>query len=144
MTADFIREILHPDWLANPILVQKKNTDEWRMCVDYTDLNKHYPKDPFGLPRIDQIVDSIAGSTLLSFLDCYLGYHQIALKEQDQSKTSFITPFGAYCYKTMSFGLKNVGATYQRAIQTCLGELIGEIIEAYMDDVVVKQRSLTH
>ena len=76
------------------------------MCVDYTDLNKHCPKDPFGLPRIDQIVDSTAGSALLSFLDCYSGYHQIALKEQDQSKTSFITPFGAYCYKTMSFGLK--------------------------------------
>ena len=96
------------------------------MCVDYIDLNKHCPKDPFGLPRIDQIVDSIAGSTLLSFLDCYSGYHQITLKEQDQSKTFFITLFGAYCYKTMSFGLKNAGATYQRAIQTCLGDQIGE------------------
>ena len=142
MAAGFIREILHPDWLANPVLVQKKNTDEWRMCVDYTDLNKHCPKDPFGLPRIDQIVDSTAGSALLSFLDCYSGYHQIALKEQDQSKTSFITPFGAYCYKTMSFGLKNAGATYQRAIQTCLGDQIGENVEAYVDDVVVKTKNL--
>jgi hypothetical protein len=84
---------------------------EWRMCVDYTNLNKHCPKDSFGLPRIDHIVDSIAGSALLSFLDCYSGYHQITLKEEDQSKASFITPFGAYCYKTMSFGLKNAGAT---------------------------------
>jgi hypothetical protein len=92
------------------------------MCVDYTDLNKHCPKDPFGLPQIDQIVNSTAGSALLSFLDCYSGYHQIALREEDQSKTSFITPFDAYCYKTMSFGLENTGATYQRAIQTCLGE----------------------
>jgi hypothetical protein len=83
------------------------------MCIDYTDLNKNCPKDPFGLPRIDQIIDSIAGSALLSFLDCYLGYHQIILREEDQSKTSFITPCGAYCYKTMSFGLKNVGATYK-------------------------------
>ena len=74
-------------------------------------------------------------------LDCYSGYHQIALKEQDQSKTSFITPFGSYCYKTMSFGLKNAGATYQRAIQTCLGDQIGEIIEAYVDDVVVKTKN---
>jgi hypothetical protein len=49
----FIREVLHPEWLANPILVLKKNKVDWRMCVDYTDLNKHYPKDPFGLPRID-------------------------------------------------------------------------------------------
>ena len=86
------------------------------MCVDYTDLNKHCPKDPFGLPRIDEVVDSTAGCELLSFLDCYSGYHQIALKKDDQIKTSFITPFGAYCYTTMSFGLKNAGATYQRAI----------------------------
>jgi hypothetical protein len=122
MTAGFIREILHPDWLANHVLIQKKNTAECHMCVDYTELNKHWPKDPFGLPRIDQIVDSTGGSALLSFLNCYSGYHQITLREEYQSKTSFITPFGVYYYKTMSFGLKNAGATYQRAIQTCLGE----------------------
>ena len=86
------------------------------MCVDYTDLNKQCPKDPFGLPRIDEVVDSIASYELLSFLNCYSGYHQISLKEDDQIKTSFITPFGAYCYTTMFFGLKNAGATYQRAI----------------------------
>jgi hypothetical protein len=85
---------------------------EWCMCVDYTDLNKRCLKDLFWLPRIDQIIDSTAGSALLSFLDCYSGYHQIALREEDQSNTSFITPFGAYCYKTMSFGLENAGATY--------------------------------
>jgi hypothetical protein len=74
MVAGFIREILHPDWLANPVVVQK-NTAEWCVCVDYTDPNKHYPKDPFGLPHIDQIVDSTVGYALLSFLDCYSGYH---------------------------------------------------------------------
>ena len=92
------------------------------MYVDYTNINKHCPKDPFGLPRIDEVVDSTAGCELLSFLDCYSGYHQISLKEEDQVKTSVITPFGAYCYTTMSFGLKNAGATYQRAIQTCLDQ----------------------
>ena len=86
------------------------------MCVDYTDLNTHCPKDPFGLPRIVQVIDSTAGCVLLSFLDCYSGYHQIALKEEDQIKTAFITPFGAYAYKTMSFGLKNARVTYQRTI----------------------------
>jgi hypothetical protein len=111
------------------------------MCVDYTNLNKHCPKDPFGLSGIDQIIDSIVGLALLSFLDCYSGYHQIALREEDQSKTLFITPFGAYCYKTMSFGLKNAEATYQRAIQTCLGEQIGVNIEAYVDDVLVKTKN---
>ena len=86
------------------------------MCIDYTDLNKHFPKDPFGLPRIDEVVDSTASYELLFFLDCYSSYHQISLKEDDQIKMSFIMPFGAYCYTTMSFGLKNAEATYQRAI----------------------------
>jgi hypothetical protein len=90
----------------------------------------------------DQIIDSTAGSALLSFLDCYSGYHQITLREEDQSKTAFITPFDAYCYKTMSFGLKNAGATYQRTLQTCLGEQIGDNVEAYTDDVVVKTKDL--
>ena len=110
------------------------------MCVDYTDLNKHCPKDPFGLPRIDQIINSTAGCVLLSFLDCYSGYHQIALKEEDQIKTAFITPFGAYAYKTMSFGLKNAGATYQRAIQLCFTNQLHRNVEAYVDDVVIKTK----
>ena len=111
------------------------------MCVDYTDLNKYYPKDPFSLPRIDKVVDSTAGCELLSFLNCYSGYHQIALKKDDQIKTSFITPFGAYCYTTMSFGLKNAGATYQRAIQAYLkDEIKDDLVEAYVDDVVVKTK----
>ena len=111
------------------------------MCIDYTDLNKHCPKDPFGLPRIDKVVDSTAGCELLSFLDCYSGYHRIALRKDDQIKTSFITPFGAYCYTTMSFGLKNAGATYQRAIQACLkDEIKDDLVEAYVDDIVVKTK----
>nr|CAE03810.2 OSJNBa0027H09.10 [Oryza sativa Japonica Group]CAE76081.1 B1340F09.19 [Oryza sativa Japonica Group] len=139
LAASFIKEVLHPDWLANPVLVRKK-TGQWRMCVDYTNLNKSCPKDPFGLPRIDQVVDSTAGCELLSFLDCYSGYHQIRLKESDCLKTSFITPFGAYCYITMPFRLKNAGATYQRMIQRCFSTQIGRNVEAYVDDVVVKTK----
>jgi hypothetical protein len=108
---------------------------------DYTDLNKHYPKDPFALPHIDQVIDSAAGCVLLSFLDCHLGYHQIALKEEDQIKMAFINPFGAYVYTTMSFRLKNAGATYQRAIQLCLTDQLHRNVEAYVDDVVIKTRS---
>jgi hypothetical protein len=111
------------------------------MCVDYTDLNKHYPKDPFGLPRIDQVIDSTAGCDLLFFLDCYSGYHQITIKEEDQEKTTFITPFGSYCYMTMSFGLKNAGATYQRAIQAYFKKQLNKNVEAYVDDVVIKTRN---
>jgi hypothetical protein len=69
-------------------------------------------KDPFGLPRIDQVVDSTAGCNPLSFLDCYSVYHQIPLKLEDQIKTSFITPFVTFCYTTMPFRLKSAGATY--------------------------------
>ena len=115
LAAGFIMEVFHPDWLANPVLVLKKN-NTWRMCIDYTSLNKACPKDPFVLPRIDQVIDSTAGCELLSFLDAYLGYHQIKLDPADRLKTSFITPFGAYCYTTMTFGLKNIGATFQRCM----------------------------
>ena len=89
--AGFIREVHHLEWLANPILVQKKSR-KWRMCVDYTSLNKACPKDPFSLPRIDQIVDSTSGCETLCFLDAYSGYHQIVMKESDQLATFFITP----------------------------------------------------
>jgi hypothetical protein len=102
------------------------------VCVDYTDLNKHCPKDPFALPCIDQVTDSTAGCILLSFLDCYSGYHQISLKEEDQIKTTFITPFGTYAYTTMSLGLKNAGATYQWAMQLHLADQLHRNIEAYV------------
>jgi hypothetical protein len=109
MAAGFIKEVFHPEWLANPVLVKKKG-GKWRMCVDYTGLNKACPKVPYPMPRIDQIVDSTAGCETLSFLDAYSGYHQIRMKESDQLATSFITPFGMYCYITMPFGLRNASA----------------------------------
>jgi hypothetical protein len=137
LAAGFIRECKNPIWLANLVLLPKK-IGQWRMCIDYTDINCHCHKAPFPLPRIDQVVDSTAGSTLLCFLDCYWGYHQIALKVSDQDKMAFITPHVIYCYTAITFGLKNAGATYQKAIQKCLGSQIGKNIEAYVDDVVVK------
>jgi hypothetical protein len=139
LEAGFIKEVFHPTWLTNPVLV-KKNNGKWRMCVDYTSLNKACPNVPFPLPRIDQIVDSTAGCELLCFLDAYSGYHQIKMKESDQLTTSFITPFGMYCYVTMSFGLRNAGATYQRCMQHVFGDHIGRTVEAYVDDIVIKTR----
>jgi hypothetical protein len=102
LAAGFIMEVFYPDWLANPVLVLKKN-NTWRMCIDYTSLNKACPKDPFALPRIDQVIDSIAGCDLMSFLDSYSGYHRIPLYQPDRIKTSFITPYGAYCYVIRPF-----------------------------------------
>jgi hypothetical protein len=139
LESGFIKEVFHPTWLANPILVKKKN-GKWRMCVDYTSLNKACPKVPFPLPHIDQIVDSTAGCELLFFLDAYSRYHQIKMKESDQLATSFITPSGMYCYVTMPFGLRNAGVTYQRCMQYVFGDHIERTVEAYVDDIVVKTR----
>lgn len=86
------------------------------MCVDFTDLNKAYPKDSYPLPKIDKLMDSTAGYEFLSSLDAYSRYHQIPIHPTDEEKTSFITERGTYCYRVMPFGLKNTGATYQRMV----------------------------
>jgi hypothetical protein len=138
-------EVLHPDWLSNPVMVEKKKDEPaivkiWQMCVDYTNLNKACPKDPFSLPRIDQVIDSIARCELLSFVDAYSGFHQIPLYQPDQIKTSFITPYGAYCYRTMPFGLRNAGATYQRCMQKCMHDQIDKNVQVYVDDAIIKTK----
>ena len=138
--AKVVREVLHPTWMANPVVVLKANGKK-RLCIDFTDLNKACPKDPFPLPRIDQIVDSTAGCDLLCFLDAFSRYHQIKMAMEDEEKTAFITPGRCYFYICMPFGLKNAGATFQRAMRECLGSQMGRNVEAYMDDVVVKRKS---
>ena len=122
------------------IFLSAGTLQDLRMCIDYTGLNKYCPKDHFALPRIDQVVDSTAGSELLCFLDAYSGYHQIKMRESDQLKTAFTTPYGTFCYITMPFGLKNVGATYQRCIQKCLNEQIGRNVHVYVDNIAVMSR----
>ena len=114
-TTQFIKEVYYSDWLANVVMVKKAN-GKWRMCIDFTDLNKACPKDSYPLLRIDQLVDSTAGHQLLSFMDVFSGYNQIKMDEVDQEKTSFITSQGLFCYKVMLFGLKNAGAIYQRLV----------------------------
>ena len=111
--ASFIREVYYTDWLANVVMV-KKASEKWRICVDFTNLNKACPKDSYPLPRVDVLVDSTARHQLLSFMDAFLGYNQIRMHEADQEKTFFVTSQGLFCYKVMPFGLKNAGATYQR------------------------------
>jgi len=137
LKARFIREVDYPEWLANVVLVKKSN-GKWRMCVDFTDLNKACPKDSFPLPRIDLLVDSTSGHELLSFMDAFSGYNQIYMEEADQEKTAFITDRGLYCYKMMPFGLKNARATYQRLVNKMFQNQIGRNIEVYVDDMMVK------
>ncbi|XP_004295300.1 PREDICTED: uncharacterized protein LOC101307475 [Fragaria vesca subsp. vesca] len=111
MDIKFIREVRYPQWLANVAMVLKKSTGQWRMRVDYSNLNRACPKDSFPLPRIDQLVDSTSGFELLSFMDAYAGYNQIQMEPKDEEHTTFTTNKGLYCYKIMAFGLKNAGAT---------------------------------
>ncbi|KAJ9541250.1 hypothetical protein OSB04_027756 [Centaurea solstitialis] len=139
-----IREVKYPDWLANVVVVQKKN-GKWRVCIDFTDLNKACPKDPFPLPHIDAMVDATAGHELLTFMDAYSGYNQILMHTDDQEKTAFMTDKGIYCYKVMPFGLKNAGSTYQRLVNMMFKEHLGRTMEVYIDDMLVKsERSHDH
>ena len=108
------------------------------MCVDFTDLNKAYPKDSYSLPRINTLVDSTARHKLLSFIDAFSGYNQIKMSEEDQERTSFVTNQGLFCYKMMSFGLKNAGATYQRLMNKMFTHQIGRNVQVYVDDMLVK------
>ena len=131
--------VKYSEWLANVVVIPKKG-NKWRVCVDYTDLNDAYPKDSFPLPLINQIVDASAGYGMLSFLDAFSGYHQIPMHPPYVEKTSFITPHGLYYYNVMPFGLKNVGATYQRLVTKMFRSLLGSIMEVYIDDMLVKSK----
>jgi hypothetical protein len=112
------------------------------MRIDYTSLYKACPKDKYHMPRICQIMDSTATCELLSFLDAYSDYHQISLTTDDEEKTSFITSFRIFYYTTMAFRLKNGGATYQKFMHIVLKNQIGRDVEAYIDDIVVKSKSV--
>jgi hypothetical protein len=136
LSVGVIREVTYLEWLANTVMVKKAN-GKWRMCVDFIDLNKAYPKDEFPLPRIDSLVDAAASSELMSLLDCYSGYHQIWMKKEDEPKTSFITTSGTYCYLRMPEGLKNVGGSFSRMTVNVLHSQIGRNVLTYVDDVIV-------
>ena len=128
LQAGAIREVEYLEWLANVVLVKKAN-GKWRLCIDFTDINKACPKDSFPLPRIDLIVDATARHELLSFMDAFSGYNQISMDPSDQEKTSFVTAQGTYCYRVMPFGLKNARATYQRLVNRMFQKQIGATME---------------
>jgi hypothetical protein len=136
LSAGDIREVTYPEWLANTVMVKKSN-GKWRMCIDFTDLNKACPKDEFSLPRIDSLEDAAASSEVMSLLDCYSGYHQIWMKE-DEPKTSFITPSGTYCYLQMPEELKNAGGSFSRMSAKVLHSQICRNVLTYVDDIIVK------
>ncbi|WJX23763.1 hypothetical protein P8452_12952 [Trifolium repens] len=138
--AGFLATSEYPQWLANIVPVPKKD-GKVRMCVDYRDLNKASPKDDFPLPHIDMLVDNTAKFNVFSFMDGFSGYNQIKMAPEDMEKTSFITPWGTFCYKVMPFGLKNACATYQRAMTTLFHDMMHKEIEVYVDDMIAKSRT---
>ena len=129
--AGAIKEVFYLEWLANTVVVKKKS-GKWRVCVDFTDLNKACPKDPFPMPKIDQLVNATVSHSRMSFLDAFQGYHQIPLALDDQEKTTFVTIIGNYHYKVMSFDLKNAGSIYQRMMTRMFESQLGKNIEIYM------------
>jgi hypothetical protein len=137
LSAGVIEEVKYLEWLANTVMVKKAN-GKWRICIDFTYLNKAYPKDEFPLPRINSLVDATASSELMCLLDCYLGYHQICMKKEGKPKTSFITPSGTYCYLRMLEGLKNAGGSFSRMTTKVLHSQIGRNVLTYVDDIIVK------
>ncbi|XP_073219507.1 uncharacterized protein [Cicer arietinum] len=136
----FLAVANYPQWIANIVPVPKKD-GKVRMCVDYRDLNKASPKDDFPLPHIDILVDNTARHSLFSFMDGFSGYNQIKMAAEDMEKTTFTTPWGTFCYKVMPFGLKNAGATYQRAMVTLFHDMIHKEVEVYVDDMIAKSQT---
>ncbi|GJV70845.1 reverse transcriptase domain-containing protein [Tanacetum coccineum] len=126
--AGIMREVYYHEWLSNPVMV-KKHDGSWRMCVDFTDLNKVCPQDCYPLPEINRKVESLCGYPYKCFLDAYKGYHQIQMAESDEEKTSFYTSQGVYCYTKMPFGLKNTSAMYQRLVDKAFDSQVGRNIE---------------
>ena len=135
--ASLIREVKYPTWISNIVPVRKKN-GQLRICVDFRDLNKACPKDDFPLPITEIMVDATMGHEILSFMDGSSGYNQIRMAPEDEELTAFQTPKGIYCYTVMPFGLKNAGATYQRAMQKIFDDVLHKLVECYVDDLVVK------
>ncbi|GKV40104.1 hypothetical protein SLEP1_g47775 [Rubroshorea leprosula] len=133
----FVRKVDYCEWVANPVLVKKAN-GKWRMCIDYTNLNQACPKNCYPMPSIDKLVEAASGNERLSLLDVYSRYHQVPMAPEDEEKTSFYAGDEIYCYMMMPFGLKNVGATYQKMMTIVFRAQIGKNLEVYIDDIVVK------
>jgi hypothetical protein len=141
--AGFIRACRYAEWISSVVPVQKKD-GRWRVCVDFRDLNRATPKDEYPMPVAEILINAAAGHKILSFMDGNAGYNQIFMAPEDIHKTAFRVPgaVGLFEYVVMTFGLKNAGATYQRAMNHIFHDLIGNLVEIYIDDVVVKSASV--
>ena len=142
LDAGFIRPCRYAEWISSMVPVQKKDS-RWRVCMDFRDLNRATPKDEYLMPIAETLINAATGHKMMSFMDGNAGYNQIFMAPEDVHKTAFRVPgaVGLFEYLIMTFGLKNAGATYQRAMNYIFHDLIGKLVEIYIDDVVVKYKS---
>jgi len=140
----FIRQCRYAKWISNVVPVYKKN-GKLRVCIEFRNINKATPMDGYPMPVADLLVDAAAGHWVISFMDGNAGYNQIFMAEEDIPKTAFRCPghVGLFEWIVMTFGLKNAGATYQRAMNFIFHEFIGKLVEIYIDNVVVKSGDFT-
>jgi hypothetical protein len=136
LNAKIIFPVRHAQWVSNLVPVRKKS-GEIRLCVDFRNLNRAYDKDNYHVPPMEQILQQVSSSEILSLLDGFSGYNQVLMSPPDQLKTTFRTPWDTYAYRKMPFGLINVGATFQRAMDIAFRGLINQSVVVYLDDVTV-------
>jgi hypothetical protein len=139
LEANFIRPCRYAEWVSNIVPVDKES-GKLRVCIDFRNLNRATPKDEYPMPIADTLINNASGNRIISFLDGNVGYNQIFMAEKDASKTAFICPgfIGLFEWAVMTFGLKNAGATYQRVMNLIFHGLLGNTVEVYIDDIVVK------
>jgi hypothetical protein len=140
--AKIIEQIRYSTWVSNCVLMSKKS-GEIKVCIDFRNLNRAYLKDNYCLPSMDHILQTVTGSDMMSMLDGFSGYNHIAVATKDRHKTVFITPWGTYSYIRMPFGLVNVGARFQRAMDHAFKDFLFKFIVVYQDAITVysKKRS---
>jgi hypothetical protein len=144
LKTNFIRPCRYAKWFSNIVSVEKEGSSKIRVCIDFRNLNRATPKDEYPMPIADMLINDASGHKVLSFLDGNIGYNQIFMPEEDIYKTTFRCSgfFGLFEWVVMTFGLKNTGATYQWDMNLIFHELLGIIVEVYIDDIVVKSASL--
>jgi hypothetical protein len=143
LEAGFIRLCRYAEWISSMVPVQKKD-GRWRVYVDFRDLNRATPKDEYPMPIAETLINAAASNKILSFMDGNTGYNQIFMALEDIHKIAFRVPGVVWLFEcvVMTFGLKNAGATYQCAMNYIYHDLIGKLVEIYIDDVVVKSTSI--
>ena len=143
LKAKFIISTRYVQWLTNIVLVMKNN-EKLKVCVDFRDLSVVTPKDMYVMPIADMLVNSIANNELLSFIDGFSRYNQILIVINDVFKTAFrcLCSLGAFEWLVMPFGLKNIGATYQKTMNAIFHDMLNHHMEIYIDDIVVKSKKV--